>query len=53
MRPFFYMLGELVASHSVAVTISVMVTVTLAVLVMSGAAGRAALRLEERLDSRV
>jgi hypothetical protein len=49
MTSLFYMLGELVASHSVAV----MVTATLAVLVMSGAAGRAVLRLEERLDSRV
>ncbi|MEA2000543.1 MAG: hypothetical protein U9N84_01450 [Actinomycetota bacterium] len=51
MRSFVYLVAELVASHSVAVTVAVLTTVTLVLLVLSGVAGRAVLRFQERPGS--
>jgi hypothetical protein len=41
-------IGDIVASHSVAVTVAALITATLVFLVLSGFAGRVAVLIEER-----
>lgn len=51
MKSVLLFVGEIVASHSVAVTFAVLITAALVFLVLSGLAGRVTVLLEDRLRS--